>query len=203
MEIEAINPYMERHLFETILRGDTQAFLSLIQQDEAKIKQTVPGSLNTILHLTARFGHEELASEILKLCPEMVAAENEKMETPLHEACREGRLNFVKLFVGIDPSVIYKLNRDNESVLYVACERGRLDVAKQLLNYSSLLILEVDGLTTSLHVSAMAGHLGNFNIRYLLKLGKMVMVASANFENLCYLYLAVPHTKVDRLITSH
>lgn len=188
MEIENINPNMDRHFFETILKGDTQAFLSLIQQDEAKIKQTVPGSLNTILHLAARFGHEELTSEILKLCPEMVAQENEKMETPLHEACREGRLNFVKLFVEIDPSVIYKLNRNNESVLYMACERGRLDVVKRLLNYSSLLMLEVDGLTTSLHVAARAGHSGNINICYLLKLGRMVMVASANFKSWFYPY---------------
>lgn len=154
---------MDTRLLETIVRGDIPTFLNLVQEHEAIIKQTVPGSMNTILHLTARLGHEELASEILKLCPEMMTAENEKMETPLHEACREGRLNIVRLFVESESSVVFKANRNNESVLYVACERGKLDVVKQLLNYPWLLMLEMDGLTTSLHVAASAGHTGNIH----------------------------------------
>ncbi|KAL5850472.1 hypothetical protein ACOSQ4_008485 [Xanthoceras sorbifolium] len=149
---------MERRVFETILRGDVQAFLGLVREDEGVIKSTVQGSLNTILHLTARFGHVGLAAEILKSRPEMVAAENERMETPLHEACREGRLEIVRLLLETDPWVVYKVNRDNESVLFVACERGRLDVVKQLLNYPWLLMLEMDGVTTSFHAAALAGH---------------------------------------------
>ncbi|KAH7574258.1 hypothetical protein ACOSP7_008330 [Xanthoceras sorbifolium] len=149
---------MERRVFETILRGDVQAFLGLVREDEGVIKSTVQGSLNTILHLTARFGHVGLAAEILKSRPEMVAAENDRMETPLHEACREGRLEIVRLLLETDPWVVYKVNRDNESVLFVACERGRLDVVKQLLNYPWLLMLEMDGVTTSLHAAALAGH---------------------------------------------
>ncbi|KAK0572659.1 hypothetical protein LWI29_035011 [Acer saccharum] len=149
---------MDRRVFETILRGDVLSFLALVREDGGISNQTVPGSSNTILHLTARFGHVGLAAEILKLWPEMVAAENEKMETPLHEACREGRLEIVKLLVETDPWVVYKVNRDSESVLFVTCERGKLDVVKQLLNYPWLLMLEMDGVTTSLHVAALAGH---------------------------------------------
>ncbi|KAH9761191.1 hypothetical protein KPL70_000407 [Citrus sinensis] len=52
------------------------------------------------------------------------------------------------------------MNRNKESALYVAYERGRHDVVKQLLNYPSVSLLEMDdGLTTSLHVAASAGHL--------------------------------------------
>ncbi|TXG62007.1 hypothetical protein EZV62_013370 [Acer yangbiense] len=149
---------MDRRVFATILRGDVLSFLALVREDGGIINQTVPGSSNTILHLTARFGHVGLAAEILKLWPEMVAAENERMETPLHEACREGRLDIVRLLVETDPWVVYKVNRDDESVLFVACERGKLDVVKQLLNYPWLLMLEMDGVTTSLHVAAFAGH---------------------------------------------
>lgn len=151
---------MDERLFETVLKGDTPNFLNLVQKDEEIIKQTVPGSLNTVLHLAARYGHEELALEILKLCPEMLAATNEKLETPVHEACREGRLHIVRLFLETDSWVVHKMNRNEESALYVACERGRLDVVKQLLNYPSVSLLEMDdGLTTSLHVAASAGHL--------------------------------------------
>ncbi|KAJ0030237.1 hypothetical protein Pint_12831 [Pistacia integerrima] len=151
---------MDRRLYDTILRGDVQTFLSILQEEhfEDTAKQTLPQSLNTILHLTARFGHEELASEILKLWPEMVSAENEKLETPLHEACREGRLNIVRLLVESDPMVVYKVNKNNESVLFMACERGKLDVVKQLLGYPWLLMFEMDSSTTCLHAAAWAGH---------------------------------------------
>lgn len=152
---------MDRRLQETILKGDTPTFLSLIQEDENIINQTVPGPLSTILHLAARFGHLELAKEIVKLRPEMVAAANKQMETPLHEACKEGRMEMVKFLVEIDPWVIYKVNQDNESALFVACERGGFDVVSYLLNFQRLLMLEVDGFTTSLHVAASGGHTGN------------------------------------------
>ncbi|EOY29731.1 Ankyrin repeat family protein, putative [Theobroma cacao] len=150
---------MDRLLRESVLRGDVPSFLKLIQEDEDIIKQTAPGSLKTILHLAARFGHVELASEITKLSPEMVGAEDEKLETPLHEACREGRVEIVRLLVGTDPWVVYKVNQEEESALFVACERGQVDVVKLLLNYpSKMLMLEVDASTTSLHVAASAGH---------------------------------------------
>ncbi|KAF5748260.1 putative Ankyrin repeat family protein [Tripterygium wilfordii] len=149
---------MDRRLQETILRGDTQAFHTLIQEDENIINQTLPGSSNTILHLIARYGHVELAAEIVKLRPELVAAENDSMETPLHEACREGRSEIMRVLVETDPWLVYKFNTRGQSVLFVACERGRLDVVKHLLNYPVLLTSEVDALTTSLHVAASGGH---------------------------------------------
>ncbi|KAJ6295587.1 hypothetical protein OIU78_023583 [Salix suchowensis] len=80
------------------------------------------------------------------------------METPLHEACREGKMEMVRLLVEEDPWLVYKVNQANESVLAVACKIGRLDVVDYLLNFPGLLMLEIDGLTTSLHVAASGGH---------------------------------------------
>lgn len=152
---------MDRRLQEIVLRGDTQNFLKLIQQhDPIILKQTVPGSGNSVLHLAARFGHVELAAEIVKMCPEMVGAENEKMETPLHEASREGWMEIVRLLVGTDPWVVYKANRDGESALTAACERGSVEVVKfMLMSFPWMLMMEVDAPTTSLHVAAAAGHI--------------------------------------------
>ncbi|KAJ9168305.1 hypothetical protein P3X46_019848 [Hevea brasiliensis] len=150
---------MDRRLQETILRGDIPTFLSLIRENENIIDKTITAwSSNTILHLAARFGPLELAKEILKLKPEMVSEVNEKSETPLFEACREGRTDMVMLLVESDPWVVYKVNQDNETALFAACERGKLDVVNCLLNFQHLLMLEVDGLTTSLHVAALGGH---------------------------------------------
>uniref|UniRef100_F6H3E3 Uncharacterized protein n=1 Tax=Vitis vinifera TaxID=29760 RepID=F6H3E3_VITVI len=157
---------MDRRLVEAVLKGDVSTFLSLAQEEEDIIKQVVSGSLNTVLHLAARFGHLELASEIVNLRPELASAENEKLETPLHEACREGRVEIVALLMEVDPWIAPKVNRNDESVLFVGCERGKLDVVKHLLvNHSWLLMLELDAPTISLHAAASGGHTVKETIR--------------------------------------
>ncbi|KAJ6674138.1 ANKYRIN REPEAT FAMILY PROTEIN [Salix viminalis] len=114
-----------------------------------------------ILHIASRFGHVELAKEIVRRRPELMSEENEKKETPLHEACREGKMEMVRLLVEEDPWLVYNVNQASESALVVACKRGRLDVVDYLLNFPGLLMLEIDGFTTSLHVAASGGHSGN------------------------------------------
>ncbi|KAK6912740.1 PGG domain [Dillenia turbinata] len=149
---------MQSKLQEAILKGDVSAFLKLFEEDKDIIKQVAPGSLNTVLHLAARFGHVELVSQIMNLSPEMALAENEKMETPLHEACREGHEKIAKILVNNDPWVAYKVNRNGETALFVASERGKLHEVKLLLKYQWMLMLELDRATTSLHAAASAGH---------------------------------------------
>ncbi|KAF5938867.1 hypothetical protein HYC85_023126, partial [Camellia sinensis] len=149
---------MDRHLHEAIIKGDLPTFRRLIEQDENFIQQTVLESLNTTLHLAARFGHTELATAIVRWRPEMVAAENREMETPLHEACREGQVEIMRMLLETDPRVAYKVNKYDESVLFVGCEKGRLEVVKHLLSFPWLLMLELDMLTSSLHVAASGGH---------------------------------------------
>lgn len=149
---------MDRRLYKVVLSGDVTRFLELVQEDINIIEQTSIPSLNTVLHLASRFGHLQLISEIVRIRPELVLSENEKLETPLHEACREGHVEALRVLIDIDSSALYKMNRENESVLLVACKRGRTEVVKQLLKYLWLLMLEEDGPTTSLHVAAAGGH---------------------------------------------
>ena len=152
------SPPMDRRLREAILKGEVPAFLSLIQEDEHIIDQTIPGSSSNILHIVSRFGHVELAKEIVRRRPKLMFEENEKMETPLHEACREGKMEMVKLLVETDPWLVY--NGSAASALTVACERGKFDVVDYLLSFPGLLMLELDGFTTSLHAAASGGHTG-------------------------------------------
>lgn len=156
---------MDRRLFEAVLKGDVPSFLFLVEEDEDIVKQVVSGSGNTVLHLAARFGHLEMAAEIVNRRPELAAAENEKLETPLHEACREGRVEIVGVLLAVDPWISPKVNMKKESALFVGCERGKLEVVKLLLEkYSWLLTLELDSPTTSLHAAATAGHTGQDQI---------------------------------------
>ncbi|XP_022863013.1 ankyrin repeat-containing protein At5g02620-like [Olea europaea var. sylvestris] len=151
-------PAMDRRLMEAVVKGEVLGLRSLMEEDENIIKQTVPGSINTVLHLAARFGHEELASEIIKWCPEMVSFENGELETPLHEACREGHLGIVKLLLESDNSIVYKLNSREQSPFFAACERGKINAVKHLMNFPLLVLLEVDMFTSSIHAAASSGH---------------------------------------------
>ncbi|KAL0330350.1 UNVERIFIED_CONTAM: hypothetical protein Sradi_5021700 [Sesamum radiatum] len=67
---------MDRRLHESVTGGDVVALSKLVEQDDSIIRQRVIGSLNTVLHVAARFGHLELAKEIVEKWPEMVSLEN-------------------------------------------------------------------------------------------------------------------------------
>ncbi|XP_022155107.1 serine/threonine-protein phosphatase 6 regulatory ankyrin repeat subunit B-like [Momordica charantia] len=82
---------------------------------------------NTGLHLTSRLGHVDMA------CPDMVVAENKKLETPFHEACRHGHINVVKMLLEANPDVACKRNSENQTPFFLACSNGRLDVVAYLL----------------------------------------------------------------------
>lgn len=149
---------MDRRLYLATVNNDIKTIQSLIHNNEIILEQTVPGTRNTVLHLIARFGYLEMAAEIVARQPDMIAAENEKLETPMYEACKEGHLEIVKMFLEVDDSVIYKMSAGNESGLLAACKRGRVDVVRHLLEFHPrLLAMEMDGTTTSLHIAASQG----------------------------------------------
>ncbi|KAJ9559209.1 hypothetical protein OSB04_013823 [Centaurea solstitialis] len=149
---------MNRLVYESVLKGDLAAFLSLVRENETLIGDRALESQNTVLHLAARFGHLELAAEILRRCPEMVLAENVELETPLHEACREGHVEVMEALIAADEGVVGKVNCRGESVFFVACERGRVEVVKHLIGFQWLLMHEVDAFFCSIHVAAAGGH---------------------------------------------
>ncbi|XP_010519891.1 PREDICTED: ankyrin repeat-containing protein NPR4-like [Tarenaya hassleriana] len=159
---------MDRQLQETIIKGDTEAFLSLLHQHPPEIiaAAAAPPSGNTVLHVAARLGHVALAAEILRVFPEMATAENHLLETPFHTAAREGHAELVRLLAEADPDTVVKVNGYGESAVFMAADRGRVEVVRWLLGlWPWLLTLEVDALTsttsttTSLHVAASNGHI--------------------------------------------
>ncbi|RWR72479.1 Ankyrin repeat [Cinnamomum micranthum f. kanehirae] len=149
---------MDRRLDEALLKGDLQAFLHLVEEDESVLDQRVPRSLNTSLHVASKCCHKELVAAMVDRWPEMVLMENARMETPLHEACLEGHLEVCKMLLEADPSVAYKRNCDGDSVLFVSCGRGHLDVVRLFLGQQPLLLIsEEDGSSTSLHAAVAGG----------------------------------------------
>ncbi|KAK6912022.1 Ankyrin repeat [Dillenia turbinata] len=123
---------------------------------------------NTVLHLASRLGHYELVVKIVKFKPELVEAENQKLETPLHDACRQNNPRILLLFLGTNPWAVSKLNDMNQSALYVACSTGLSEMVKLLLNQRWLLDSEEDGVqVNSLQIAASRGHIDV--IRMILK----------------------------------
>lgn len=155
---------MDRRLQESVTRGDVPALKKVIEQHPDIIQQKVPGSVNTILHLAARYGHVEYAKEVVQRCPEMVSMENAELETPLHEACREGHLHIALLLLNADPWIVYSVNSRHQSVLFASCERGggHIHLVKHLLHFPRLLMLDFDTDTTSLHLAVSSGNAGFF-----------------------------------------
>jgi ankyrin repeat protein len=77
--------------------------MSLVNKNEEILQQRTANTLHTPLHLASRFGHIELVKEIVKLCPDMIAAENNKLETPFHEASRQGNVEVFELLLDTNP----------------------------------------------------------------------------------------------------
>ncbi|KAK1571712.1 hypothetical protein Q3G72_021724 [Acer saccharum] len=154
---------MDRRVFYAIAENDIPSFIRLVHEDEGILEQRTFGSLNTVLHLASKYGHVNLATEIIKLRPEMAAAENKKLETPLHKACRQGNNEVVMLLLKTNPWLACKFNFENQSALFIACSNGHLNVVKLLLNepWQWLVGIEEDeARLNSLHAAASKGHAG-------------------------------------------
>ncbi|KAK1575502.1 hypothetical protein Q3G72_006043 [Acer saccharum] len=152
---------MDPRVFYAIAGNDIPSFLRLVQEDEGILDQRLIGSLNTVLHLASKYGHINLVREIIKLRPEMAAAENKKLETPLHVACRKGDIEVAMLLLKTNPWLPCKFNSKNQSALFIACSNGHLNVVKLLVNepWQWFVGTEEDGTQlNSLHVAASNGH---------------------------------------------
>ncbi|KAL5576503.1 hypothetical protein UlMin_018202 [Ulmus minor] len=151
---------MDLRLLETIQKNDIPAFSSLVHNDDqGLVEQREANSMNTVLHLAAKFGHVDMVSNIITLCPDMVAAENKNLETPFHEAACVGNPKILKLLLEANPAAAAKLDSKKKSALYMACSYGHVDAVKLLLSQPGILSLGEDGSDqTCIHVATSGGH---------------------------------------------
>ncbi|XP_050286060.1 ankyrin repeat-containing protein ITN1-like isoform X2 [Quercus robur] len=150
---------MDSRLLEAIRIKDTPTLISLFQANEGILEQRTTDSLDTALHLASMLGHVDMVSEIVKLCPDLVAAENKKLETPIHEACRLGKAEVLKLLLEANPMAASKVNSENKSAFFIACSNGHYDVVKLLLNNTGMRSLEENVFDQiCIHVAAYKGH---------------------------------------------
>ncbi|KAM5555208.1 hypothetical protein ABKV19_023216 [Rosa sericea] len=152
---------MDFRILEAIERKDIVTFASLVRENEGILEQREADTLNTPLHLVSKFGYLEMASEIVSLCPDMVAAENKNQETPVHEACRTGNPRILNILLEANPEVVSKLNsKEKISALSLACSYGHLDVVRLLLKELGKLGLGKEGFDQAcIHLAVTGGHM--------------------------------------------
>ena len=100
---------MDPSFFEAIAKNERRTFMNLVHENGEILQQRTAKTLHTPLHLASRFDNIDLVTEIIKLCPDMVAAENSKLETPLHEACRQGNVKVLPLLLDASPGQLVSL----------------------------------------------------------------------------------------------
>ncbi|XP_054782849.1 ankyrin repeat-containing protein At5g02620-like [Prosopis cineraria] len=151
---------MDQKLLDAIKKNDPPTFLRLIQENEAILHQRTDESLSTALHVACRHGNVEAVSEIVRLCPEMVDAENKNQDTPFHEACRKGNVQVLRLLLGVNAKGVMKLNSSGKSAFYEACSYGHLDMVNLLLNLPDDTVdpKEPSFDATCVHIAASRGH---------------------------------------------
>ncbi|MED6204831.1 hypothetical protein PIB30_012329 [Stylosanthes scabra] len=150
---------MDPNLFEAIRKNDIAAFSSLLKENEGILNQKTADSYSTPLHIASKYGCNEMVSEIISLCPDMVSVENKKHETPIHEACRQENDKVLMLLLDANPNAAYKLYPTCKSPLFIACSHGHLDMVNLLLNLPEMAEKSIEAFDqTCILIAASRGH---------------------------------------------
>ncbi|KAF8007903.1 hypothetical protein BT93_K1792 [Corymbia citriodora subsp. variegata] len=137
-----LNKIMDRDLYEATKRGDIEEFVDALEDVSNSrelalsiIFDQVTPSGNSLLHVAASFGKDDVLELILNHFPNMVTQKNYSVDTPLHVAIQDGRLNATEKLIrsGAESEIIYWKNEDSQSPLYLAAETGHLEILQLLL----------------------------------------------------------------------
>ncbi|KAF3625669.1 putative ankyrin repeat-containing protein-like [Capsicum annuum] len=119
--------------------GDVNFLLAdHLKRDEENGYQVTPKG-NTVLHVTALYGHSHFAAEVLKITLAMLCCQNKKNETALHIAANEGHTEVVRVLLAHteDHNIKEKLMRmtdaGGDTALHKAVWSQHLDVVKLLV----------------------------------------------------------------------
>ncbi|CAJ1955292.1 unnamed protein product [Sphenostylis stenocarpa] len=143
---------MDPKFYYTVRTNDIATFSSLVNENKEILHQRTADSLSTPLHLASRYGCTEIVSDIVRLCPVMVSAENKILETPIHEV--------LKLLLHTNSAAVCKINLNGKNACFLACSHGHVDMVNLLLNLSEMVGPEAAGFDQScIHIAASRGHI--------------------------------------------
>ncbi|KAF8007965.1 hypothetical protein BT93_K1834 [Corymbia citriodora subsp. variegata] len=141
-----LNKFMDPELYEATKSGDADKFIDALEAVSelrklalSQIFDQFTPSGNSLLHVAASSGKEDVMELILFHFPDLVAWKNSSDDTPLHVAIQDGRLNATRMLIPLrtDLDIMYWKNKDSKSPLYLAAETGHLEILQLLLEESA------------------------------------------------------------------
>ncbi|KAK4856625.1 hypothetical protein QYF36_019445 [Acer negundo] len=132
----------------------------------------------TLLHMAARHGHDDVAKFLLEECKkkpkqnnhdqelgikdtrQMLQMINEARDTALHEAVRYNHLDVVKVLAEEDRELPYDANAAGETPLYLAAERGYAEVLQEILRTCTSAADHGPNSRTALHATVIRNDIG-------------------------------------------
>jgi ankyrin repeat protein len=119
----------------------TNASPSQIETEHQTIQYDLQSATHlgdTVLHLLASWGHDELALKVFQKDVSLLKARNNKLETPLHCAARSRNEKFILNLIQHNSYVVkdaLALTNDNgDTAMHVAAKRGSGNIGHELMN---------------------------------------------------------------------
>ncbi|KAI6672978.1 hypothetical protein NL676_000884 [Syzygium grande] len=126
-----LNKIMDHALYKATIDGDVEKFIYALEEVSESRKlalslifNQVTPSGNSLLHVAASSGKDDVVELILIHFPYLVTRKNSSDDTPLHIAVQGGRLDATRKLISRrrDSDIIYWKNKDSKSPLYLAIE---------------------------------------------------------------------------------
>ncbi|KAK3404680.1 hypothetical protein EUGRSUZ_K00989 [Eucalyptus grandis] len=141
-----LNKIMDLDLYKATENGDADKFIDALEAvSESRrlalsltFDQVTPSG-DSLLHVAARSGKEDVMELILIHFPYLVAWKNSLDDTPLHVTVQDGSLEKTRKLIPrrTDSEIIYWKNKDGKSPLYLAAETGDMEILRLLLEASA------------------------------------------------------------------
>ncbi|KAF5946836.1 hypothetical protein HYC85_017064 [Camellia sinensis] len=87
--------HMDTSLYRAAMEGNTE----ILNQNKNHLKKQLTPNNNTVLHVSAQFGHIQCVMEILNMCSSTYRKANSRGNTSLHIAAREGHSIIVRALI--------------------------------------------------------------------------------------------------------
>ncbi|XP_047336140.1 protein ACCELERATED CELL DEATH 6-like [Impatiens glandulifera] len=160
------NDKMDPAIYKAVTCGDFDGFSRAIQDLRGCLLMQVSPQGNTVLHLAARSGHDNIIQPILDNFHDLVKVKNRRGDLAIHLAARSGHLSSVDLLSCTENPVrcrefeglLMEQNGEKNTALHIAVMEGHKSIAQVLTeaNQGAVICVNKEG-KTPLYMAAEVG----------------------------------------------
>ncbi|XP_010691823.3 uncharacterized protein LOC104905079 [Beta vulgaris subsp. vulgaris] len=148
---------MDSILFQVAKQGDTNEFLTLLEEDPLALqKVALLPYADTPLHIATLAGRTNFVKVMLQQMPSFAWECNKDGFTPLHIACAAGYIEIVKEILKVSPDLCLIKDKGGRTPLHYAAIKGRVNVVDELISECPQAAWEVTANgETALHLAVL------------------------------------------------